>query len=185
MSPRRLVVITAAIVLVLLALLVALRLRGGGGAEHGTLPPSALPRAARGAAPCREDPLAGVHDSGRLRLLARCIQASGTVVEPHGANPQDGDVTFDLHPDPAFRGLLNAKNRAEGGLHIEIPPAYQPGCVRGQAISRPVAGLGVCTGTAVRLPPGGTQVHVVGAYVFDTNNDWYEIHPAWKVTRVR
>jgi hypothetical protein len=27
-------------------------------------------------------------------------------------------------------------------------------------------------------------VHAVGAYVLDTNHDWREIHPAWKVTVV-
>jgi hypothetical protein len=82
--------------------------------------------------------------------------------------------------------LLNEKNVQEGGLHIEIVPADQPGCRKGDPIEHPqVAGLGRCSGRHIPLPSAGQRVRVVGAYVTDTNNGWREIHPVWKLIVLR
>jgi hypothetical protein len=79
--------------------------------------------------------------------------------------------------------MMNAINVQKGGLHVEIVPADQSGCVRGEIITDPtgVSGLGRCTGAHVRYPKKGERIRVVGAYVFDPENQWYEIHPAWSI----
>ena len=106
----------------------------------------------------------------------------GTVKEPE-KNHGDGDATFNLAPDPAYASMLNEKNRQEGGIHVEIVPADQAGCVKGQPVEHPgVTGLGTCTGAHLKLPRAGAHVRVVGAYVLDVNNNWNEFHPVWKIS---
>ena len=140
-------------------------------------PPSSFPNTG-----CRKSPLAGVHTPDRLRLLARCRAIVGTVKEPQ-KNHGDGDATFNLAPDPAYASMLNEKNVQEGGIHVEIVPADQAGCVKGQPVEHPgVTGLGTCTGAHLKLPRAGAHVRVVGAYVLDVNNNWNEFHPVWKIT---
>ena len=140
------------------------------------------PRASFPTTGCRRSPLAGVHTPDRLRLLDRCRAIAGTVKEPE-KNRGDGDATFNLAPDPAYASMLDDKNRQEGGIHVEIVPADQVGCVKGQPVEHPgVTGLGDCTGAHLKLPRAGAHVRVVGAYVLDVSNDWNEFHPVWKIT---
>jgi hypothetical protein len=127
-------------------------------------------------------PLTGVHHPDRLKLIAPCRAIVGTVKGP-SVSKDDDDETFNLAPDPAYAPLLNENNVKEGGLHIEIVPADQPGCRKGQLLVNPyVPDLGRCSGNHIPLPKAGQHVRAVGAYVLDTNNAWREIHPAWKVT---
>ena len=155
----------------------------GGSGSSPTPPPNIpLPRKAE----CRghDHPLAGVHHPDRLKVIATCRVIVGTVKEPE-ISKDDGDAVFDLAPDPAYKALLNDENVKRGGLHIEIVPADQPGCHKGELLVNPnVPGLGRCSGRFIPLPRTGQHVHAVGAYVLDTNHDWREIHPAWKVTVV-
>jgi hypothetical protein len=149
-------------------------------------PSATPPRASFPKHPCRADPLAGAYAADRLKLLSRCRAIVGTVREPFRNG--DGDNSFNLKPDPAYASMLNATNRAEGGIHVEIVPADQLRCVRGQpavvtGFDRP--DLGLCTGARVRFPRAGEHVRVIGAYVLDPDNHWFEIHPAWQITRVR
>lgn len=131
---------------------------------------------------CRTDPSAGVHDPQRLALIANCIEVVGTVIKvPH--TPADGDHTFNVKVDPAYESLLNAQNRIDGGIHVEIVPMDQPGCTAGKPITKPAGynNLGVCSGSNIATPSLGARVRVVGPYVHD---DWAgpnEIHPAWRV----
>jgi hypothetical protein len=148
-------------------------------------PAAAPPKASFPKHPCRARPLAGVYAADRLTLLSPCRAIVGTVREPFRNG--DGDDSFNLDPDRAYASMLNATNRDEGGIHVEIVPADQRGCVRGQPVvvkgfDRP--DLGVCTGAHVRFPRAGEHVRVIGAYVLDVSNHWYEIHPAWQITRV-
>ena len=78
--------------------------------------------------------------------------------------------------------MLNGKNRAKGGLHIEIVPMDQPDCEPGQPIKGySVNNLGVCSGANVHPPPRGAHVRVIGPHVYDSWVGWNEIHPAWKI----
>jgi hypothetical protein len=151
--------------------------KGSQGANQAPAPRSSYPSTG-----CRKKPLLGVHTPDRLRVLDACRAIVGTVREPE-ANRGDGDVTFNLLPDPAYASMLNEKNVKEGGIHVEIVPADQAGCVKGRPVEHPgVTGLGDCTGAHVKLPRAGAHVRVVGAYVLDVTNAWREIHPAWKIT---
>jgi hypothetical protein len=79
--------------------------------------------------------------------------------------------------------MLNAHNRSEGGLHIEIVPRDQPDCAPGQPVhAGDVPDLGLCSGRDIREPALGAHVRIIGPWVLDRNNNWYEIHPAWRIT---
>jgi hypothetical protein len=130
---------------------------------------------------CRSEPLAGVHDPTRLKILQACATFVGTVVSAPKLNPSDRDVTFNASPDPAYASMLNDKNRKGGALHIEVIPMDQPGCKSGQQITNAEGDLGVCSGANVVFPPLGAHVRVTGAHVYDSWVGWNEIHPVWKV----
>jgi hypothetical protein len=134
---------------------------------------------------CERNPGAGVHGPDRLKVLIPCAVFRGTVKEAPVKNP-DGDVSFQVSPDPGSAGMLNAHNRSEGGLHIEIVPRDQPGCTAGQPVHvGDVPDLGTCSGRDVGPPALGAHVRIIGPWVLDRNNNWYEIHPAWSVKPMR
>jgi hypothetical protein len=140
----------------------------------------AASRSALGAVFCRTPPKQGVYSPDRLILLKACQSVTGIVVEVHPPSP-DGDHTFNLRLDAAFASLENAKNVAEGGLHIEIVPPDQPGCVKGQTVFAGGQNLGPCSGADIPLPRVGQHIQVTGAYVQDTGNGWNELHPIWQL----
>ncbi len=118
-------------------------------------------------------------------VITRCAVFRGTVSEAPKRHP-DGDVAFNASPDPGYAGMLNATNRAEGGLHIEIVPSDQPGCTPGQPVTLANGrNRGACSGRDVHTPPLGAHVRIIGAWVLDGGNHWYEIHPAWKIKILR
>jgi len=134
---------------------------------------------------CERNARDGVHGPDRLKVLSPCTAFQGTVKEAPVKNP-DGDVSFQVSPDPGYAGMLNAHNRSEGGLHIEIVPRDQPGCTPGQPIHvADVPDLGTCSGRDVAAPALGAHVRIIGAWVLDLNNNWYEIHPAWSIEPAR
>ena len=126
------------------------------------------PRPQRAATDCRPNPLMGVHDSERLKVLSACTTFVGTVSETASRAP-DGDRTFWAVPDPAYASMLNPKNRKKGGMHVEIVPIDQAGCSSG------------CTSARVVTPQLGTRVRLTGAWVYDSWVGWNEIHPVLKV----
>jgi hypothetical protein len=170
--------------LCLLAASVALVAAGCG--DSGSVPtaPARVPLPRKAECRGHEHPLVGVHHPDRLKLIASCRVIVGTVMEPE-ISQDDGDAVFDVTPDPAYKTLLNQENVKRDGLHVEIVPADQPGCQKGELLVNPnVPDLGRCTGRHIPLPKTGQHVRAVGAYVLDTNHGWREIHPAWKVTVV-
>lgn len=139
---------------------------------------------------CRSDVLGGVHDPHRLQVMSPCVQVTGTVViRAPELNVSDGDVTFNVKPDPGQTWMMNAKNVSEGGLHVEIVPADQPGCTAAKLAKLTAsltaegarANLGTCTGANVIFPPMNARVRIVGPFVYDRWTSWNEIHPAWHV----
>jgi hypothetical protein len=130
---------------------------------------------------CDPNPRAGVHGPDRLKVVTPCATFQGTVNEAPVKNP-DGDVSFQASPDPGYASFLNAQNRREGGLHIEIVPRDQPGCTPGQPVhAGDVPDLGTCSGRDVVAPAVGAHVRIVGSWVLDRNNGWFEIHPTWSI----
>jgi hypothetical protein len=131
---------------------------------------------------CEQNPLDGVHGPDRLKVLKGCVAFQGTVNQAPVKNP-DGDVSFEVSPDPGYTNMLNAHNRNEGGLHIEIVPRDQPGCTPGHPVHvGDVPNLGICSGRDITAPALGAHVRIIGPWVLDRNNNWYEIHPVWSIT---
>jgi hypothetical protein len=153
---------------------------GGAQSDHPAADPTTTSEQTS-VSPCRSDPHEGVHDPTRLKILDQCATFVGTVIRAPKLNRNDGDVTFNAAPDPAYTSMLNDKNRANGGIHIEIVPMDQPGCTPGEPIQGPLKNLGVCSGANVIFPPLGAHVRVVGPHVYDQWVGWNEIHPAWKI----
>jgi hypothetical protein len=157
------------------AMLLALVLVGAGrGASPAAAPspPSAL---------CRANPLEGVHDPWRLKIISPCAQIVGVLSRDPKLNGSDGDITVNVRPDPGYESMLNDKNVAEGGLHVEVVPRDQPGCTPGQPVSGSEDNLGACSGANVRIPQKGAHVRVIGAHVLDSWVGWNEIHPVWRI----
>src|SRR5437764_3582361 len=169
-----------------LALLVcvagALSACGGGGIRSSTTSGVAGTTATLRNTACDQNPRAGVHGPDRLKVLSPCAVFQGTVAQAPVKNPDDGDVTFQASPDPGYASFLNAHNRSEGGLHIEIVPRDQPGCTPGQPVhAGDVPDLGKCSGRDVVAPAVGAHVRIIGSWVLDRNNGWFEIHPTWSI----
>jgi hypothetical protein len=118
-----------------------------------------------------------VHQPDRLKPIASCRVIVGTVKEPE-ISQEDGDAVLDVTPDPADKTLLNQENVKRDGLHVEIVPADQPGCHKGELLVNPnVPGLGRCTGRHIPLPKTGGMC-APSVPTFDTNHGGREIHPA-------
>lgn len=146
------------------ALFALVALASWGGARAFSAPPQL--RAA--ATTCRPNPLSGVHDPQRLKIFSRCATFVGTVHKLH-RRPGDGDLTFEVAPDPAYASMLNDQNRRDGGIHAEIIPVDQVGCTSG------------CSRASLTAPRVGAHVRLTGAYVFDSWAGPNEIHPVWKI----
>lgn len=152
----------------------------GGSGVSTTSSVAATTRTVRSRA-CERNPHDGVHGPDRLKVLNRCAVFQGTVSQAPVKNP-DGDVSFEVRPDSGYARMLNAHNRREGGLHIEVVPRDQPGCTPGKRVYvRDVPGLGICSGRDIASPALGAHVRIIGPWVLDRNNNWYEIHPTWSI----
>lgn len=108
---------------------------------------------------CRQgDPMQGVYNPWRLKVVNRCITVRGTVT--HVARMADGDFHLDLLLDLQYSGLVNERNKLKqnGALVTEVVPDDQLG---------------------IREPKVGDRVEVTGPYVLDKLHGWMEIHPVW------
>jgi len=111
----------------------------------------------------------GAWGPSRLRVIDLCQQASGTVTFVEKWSDGDWNIYVDL--DPSSEGLVSNESikklrewpQARGGAQMlwEIIPDDQP-----------------------ELPPPseGQRVNVVGAYVYDRNWGYREIHPIYQET---
>lgn len=135
---------------------------------------------------CERNPRDGVQHADRLQVLSPCAAFQGVLIDAPVKYRPDGDVVFDVKPDPGYANMLNAQNRSEGGLHIEIVPRDQPGCTPGQPIHiNNLPNLGTCSGRDLAAPALGAHVRIIGPWVLDRNHNFYEIHPAWSIKPVR
>lgn len=124
-----------------------------------------------------------MYHSYRLHIVKACLTLTGTVVVVR--HEPDGDIHVNISPDPAYAGLVNARNDSgEGGALVgEIVPADETGCTPGQP-PRPSSGTydyGICTGADETAPIAGEHVSVTGPYVLDADHGWMEIHPVWSI----
>src|SRR5882672_7657291 len=103
-----------------------------------------------------------VYDPARLKIVNRCITASGTVEE--SLRDDDGDQHFLLKLDPGQDRLLNKRNmkKKNGDLVVEIVCANKVKIKKAKA---------ACAGYSNQIAPPavGTHVKVTGTYVIDTH----------------
>ncbi|MGB0004451.1 MAG: hypothetical protein WBP74_07320, partial [Nitrososphaeraceae archaeon] len=117
---------------------------------------------------CRNgDVLAGASNKKVLKILSNCEEVIGTV--KHTKKMNDGDYKFALKVRDQYKDLLNKiNNKKTGGyLIVEIVPKDQK------------------HNEDVVKPKTGDKVDVWGAWVTDKPKGWHEIHPAWKVVKVK
>jgi hypothetical protein len=117
---------------------------------------------------CRTgDVLAGASNKKDLKILSKCEEVIGTV--KHTKKMNDGDYKFALKVRDQYKDLLNKINKKKTGgfLIVEIVPKDQK------------------NHKDVIKPKTGDKVDVWGAWVTDKPKGWHEIHPAWKVTKVK
>lgn len=133
------------------------------------------------------DPTLQSHVYHPMRLIQKqsCIAVTGTFVDAsHGTESDgvrhepDGDTHGWLNVDSQFKNLLNAGNISQegGNLVFEIICRFP--------VTQPDA-KAACKGFTdhVTLPPVGSRVRIVGAYVQDTfHGQWMEIHPVTSIT---
>ncbi len=114
-----------------------------------------------------EDPLAGVHNPSRLRVIDPCQQASGTVT--HMETWDDGDWNIYVDLDPESEGLTSAR-----GIQKlrEWPQASGGAEMLWEAIPDDQGGL---------LEPSEEQyMEVLGAHVYDRTWGYTEVHPIYQ-----
>jgi protein-tyrosine-phosphatase len=117
---------------------------------------------------CRSgDVLAGASNKKDLKILSNWEEVIGTV--KHTKKMNDGDYKFALKVRDQYKDLLNKiNNKKTGGyLIVEIVPKDQK------------------HNEDVVKPKTGDIVDVWGAWVTDKPKGWHEIHPAWKVVKVK
>jgi hypothetical protein len=117
---------------------------------------------------CRSgDVLAVASNKKDLKILSNCEEVIGTV--KHTKKMNDGDYKFALKVRDQYKDLLNKiNNKKTGGyLIVEIVPKDQK------------------HNEDVVKPKTGDKVDVWGAWVTDKPKGWHEIHPAWKVVKVK
>jgi hypothetical protein len=116
-----------------------------------------------------ENPMAGVHNPSRLRVIDPCQQASGTVT--HTETWEDGDWNIYVDLDPDSEGLASAN----GIKKLREWPQASGGA--GDAVgghSRRSGGL--------LKPSDGQHLEVLGAHVYDRTWGYAEIHPVYQET---
>lgn len=112
---------------------------------------------------CRTgDPLAGVYDPERLKVMAPCMTVNGTLGQ--SIRGDDDELEVDFVPDSAYANLIDADSEYNG-----VP--LKKLVVRDDLDDQPMA-----------LPSPGSHVAVTGPFVRDAPHAWNEIHPAWSIT---
>jgi hypothetical protein len=110
---------------------------------------------------CRTgDPLAGVYNPLRFRVLSSCQVAIGTVKSV--TLQYDGDQRIDVLLDAQYTKLLAVGNtNYHGGmLVLELIPQDQAN---------------------IPVPSVGQHITFVGPLVYDTENHWNAIYPVWSI----
>jgi hypothetical protein len=124
---------------------------------------------------CDEQLWAHVYKPQRLNVLSRCSMVSGTIAVVR--TEADGDRHILLHLDPGFAPLVNPVNVAKQHGDLVLEPVCEGKVTQADAKA-------ACAGyrSPVTVPPVGTHVDVIGAYVTDTEHGWNEIHPVTSIT---
>lgn len=94
----------------------------------------------------------------RLHVLARCRVVSGTVEGI--THERDGDLHIALNTGGRLTNAMNISDLG-GNLVVEFMPR---------------------DGGHLPAPAVGQHISLTGAWVFDANHGWNELHPVWSET---
>ncbi len=103
-----------------------------------------------------------VYDSSRLRIINTCVTIKG-VVATNIEYAADGDICFDIIPDPQYNYMLSIGSIVlrRDKIHVEIVPGDQGNVI---------------------VPHKGDYIQLTGVWVVDTDHGSYsEIHPTWHI----
>jgi hypothetical protein len=133
--------------------------------RFNTMTQSTSPRVSRESPPpspyCRSgDPLAGVYNPLRFRVLSKCQVASG-VVESVTLHDQ-GTWRIYISLDAKYASLIDGSSSSYKNSFLVLELISQD-----QAI--------------VHVPSVGQHITFVGPWVFDTENLWNAICPVWSI----
>jgi hypothetical protein len=117
----------------------------------------AAPALQAGTVPCRQEPMAHVHDPTSLVVVARCSTVTGTVRHIR-YEPRYGSQNLLVAVDPAYQRFLLPENH--GLITVVVIPTDE---------------------TTVRIPRVGQQASFHGAFVFNKNQRAVELHPTWRI----
>jgi hypothetical protein len=154
-------------------------LSGAGCANRTSVPVASDAGAATGlpvtaiCAPGNQD--AYVYRPARLRTLAPCVRARGTIVKR--SMEADGDIHLRLRLDAPDRGVLNAGSAEQGG-NLVVEPVCQFPPMQADAIRICASDPDPFPGP---LPSVGDHVWIEGRYVVEVQHDaWTELHPLYR-----
>ncbi len=139
-------------------------------------PVTAVQAASSPTAGCNQSLWSHVYHAYRLKVIEACKAVTGVITiirkEP------DGDYHILLNPDPEFAGMINAKNVSGEHGYLVLEPVCVNSVTQTDAVSS-------CASfhSSVTVPPVGTHVRVLGAYVLDVDHGWNEIHPVSSITQ--
>jgi hypothetical protein len=117
----------------------------------------AAPALEAGTVPCRQDPMAHVHDPTSLVVVGRCSTVTGTVRHVH-YEPRYGNQRLLVAVDPAYQRFLLPENHRL--MTVEVIPTDE---------------------TTVNIPRAGQHASFHGAFVFDKNQQAVGLHPTWRI----
>jgi hypothetical protein len=124
--------------------------------------PQHMPREVSPPSPyCRSgNPMAGVYNPLRVRVLSKCEVASGVV--EYVTLQESGDQQIYVRLDPQYAKLLAMGNSDHPNalLVLEVIPEDQ---------------------AAVPVPIVGQHISFVGPWVYDSENHWNAIYPVWSI----
>jgi hypothetical protein len=118
-----------------------------------------------------------IYNPQRLVLIEKCVTVTGIIVRSKAE--ADGDRHIQLHLDPQFRSMLNARNLSAQDGNLVLEPICVDRVKQADAVS-------ACHGfkNTVIVPKPGTRVRVTGSFIRDSeaNHGWQEIHPVTSIT---
>jgi len=142
------------IFLMIVAALLIVRFNASNPSDPQRVAPPPSPQCRKG------NPLEGVSNPLRLRVISDCEVGSGIVRSVNLRD--DGDWRIDVSLSPRYEKLLDVGNvnHQNGWLVLELIPRDQ---------------------AAISVPLVGTQITFVGPLVYDSENYWNAIYPVWSI----
>ena len=145
----------------------------GGPAPRPSPTPSFTPSPSASSACTPTDQVAFIYHPDRLKVLAPCIRAEGTIAAIR--HEADGDLHILLALDPAFASLVNPANSGVELGDLVVEPVCERAVTQADAIAICATDKDPLDVSALVV---GEHVWMTGRSVTDTDHgNWAELHP--------